>query len=252
VPILKLTFVRHALPAKILGSNGIVGVSVAQQFLEAGARVVLVAQTEEQLKALVHRFEPHKRQLVGIVGGFTSRAQVEEVRSVLMAALNGNTIDHVVSAIGQVDLTPEGISAGDAVNALKACLEESLYPTIVCAQVFLPDLRDKDGSTYTIVCSGFAHKCYYPNAWVGTVKNAAMTGVIESLACDFANAKVRINGNCLHYGISFPGHDSMSSPHAAPDNSFAQTFLKIVKKKDVRGCIICHDSKLDTERFLQA
>lgn len=236
-----------------MGSAGIVGSTAAQQFLEAGAKVILVAHHEEDLRKLVNRFELYKAQIVGIVGGFESRAQIEEIRAVMKAALNGESVDHVVSAIGIVSLTPDGISTAD-INALKACFDESLYPTILSAQVFLQDLKDKEGATYTIVSSGFSHKCYYPNAWVGTVKNAAINGVVESLSAEMANSKVRINGNCLHYGIGLPGHDtsSVGQEAEAANVNFARTFLKIIERKDLRGFLICQDSKLETERFLQA
>jgi NAD(P)-dependent dehydrogenase (short-subunit alcohol dehydrogenase family) len=237
----------------ILGSNSVVGIGAAQQFLDEGARVVLVTRTEETLRELVNKFEPFKTQMIGIVGSFDTRSQVEEIRAVMKAALNGESVNHVVSAIGMLTLTHSGISASD-LTALKTALDESLYPTILCAQVFLQDLKDKEGSTYTIVSGGFAHKCYYPNAWVGTVKNAAMNGVVESLACDMASSKVRVNGNCLHYGIGMPGHDEKNQPLdvEAANVDFGRTFVKIIEKKDLRGSLVCQDSKLDTERFLQA
>lgn len=230
-----------------------VGSGACQVFLEAGARVVVVARTEDKLKELVSRFDTHRTQLVGVVGGFDTRAQIEEIRSVVRAALSGHSVDHVISTIGFGSLTPDGISTGD-LNVLRSCFDDSLYPTILCAQVFLQDIRDKEGATYTIVSGGFAHKCYYPRAWVGTVKNAAMNGVIESLCCDTANAKVRVNGNCLHYGIGRPGEDKneLGAEAETANIDFARTFLKIIERKDLRGQIVCQDTRGDTDRFLQA
>jgi NAD(P)-dependent dehydrogenase (short-subunit alcohol dehydrogenase family) len=236
-----------------LGATGVVGSGACQVLLEAGARVVVVARTEDKLKDLLSRFDMHRTNLVGVVGNLDTRAQIEEIRSVVRAALQGNPVDHVISTIGFVSLTPDGISTGD-VNVLRSCFEDSLFPTILCAQVFLQDIRDKEGATYTIVSGGFAHKCYYPRAWVGTIKNAAMNGVVESLCSDLANAKVRINGNCLHYGIGRPGEDrnNLGAEAESSNTDFARTFLKIIERKDLRGAIICQDSRADTERFLQA
>jgi hypothetical protein len=161
-------------------------------------------------------------------------------------------VDHVVSTIGYSTLTPGGISTGD-INVLRSCFEDSLYPTILCAQVFLQDIRDKENATYTIVSGGFAHKCHYPRAWVGTVKSAALNGVIESLCCDMADAKVRVNGNCLHYGVDRMGDEKGHGSEAEVANiDFAKTFLKIIERKDLKGKIICHDTRGDTDRFLQA
>jgi len=240
----------------ILGATDVVGSGACQVFLDAGARVVVVARTEDKLKELLGRFDIHRTNLIGVVGGLDTRAQIEEIRSVVRAALNGYTVDHVISTLGMVSLTPDGISTGD-INVLRTCFDDSLYPTILCAQVFLQDLRDKEGSTYTIVSGGFAHKCHFPRAWVGTIKSAAMNGVIESLICDMANAKVRVNGNCLHYGLARPG-DTEKNPAPsgaeteASNMEFAKTFLKIIDRKDLRGQIICHDNRGDTDRFLQA
>jgi short-subunit dehydrogenase involved in D-alanine esterification of teichoic acids len=129
--------------------------------LEAGARVIIITETEEELKTSIEKFEQFRSHLIGIVGHFESRAQIEEIRSVVRAALRGETVDHVISAFGNITKSMDGISTGD-INALKKTLDDNLYPTILCAQVFLQDLRDKDGSTYTIVSGGYAHKCYYP------------------------------------------------------------------------------------------
>ncbi|HYE74884.1 MAG TPA: SDR family oxidoreductase [Blastocatellia bacterium] len=239
-----------------MGATDVVGSGACQVFLEAGARVVVVTRTEDKLKELLGRFDMHRTNLIGVVGGLDTRAQIEEIRSVVRAALNGYTVDHVISSFGTVPLTPDGISTGD-VNVLRTCFEDSLFPTILCAQVFMQDLRDKEGSTYTIVSGGFAHKCHFPRAWVGAIKSAAMNGVIESLSCDMANAKVRVNGNCLHYGLAKPSDDKnhYQSSSGEPESSgidFAKTFLKIIERKDLRGQIICHDNRGDTDRFLQA
>jgi len=228
-----------------------VGSGAVARFLEAGARVVVVARTEQKLKDLLNKFAPRSSQLIGVVGEFNSRAEVEEIRSVIKAALNGESVNHVVSTIGFIDVPQHGITSGD-LGALKKCLDDSLFPTILCGQVFMEDLKDKPGSTYTIVTGGFAHKCYAPNLWVGTIKNAALNGVVESFICDTKDSAVRVNGNCFHYGICRPGEDKNQLGLGADVTNLetGQTFIRIIERKDLKGEIIHHDVREDTERFL--
>jgi hypothetical protein len=83
-----------------------------------------------------------------------------------------------------------------------------------------------------------------------------MLGVIESLSSDLAHSKVRVNGNCVHYGISVSeaeqqvAESSLKSEMTGKD--FGKTFLKIIQHPEFRGQVICHESREDTERFLQA
>jgi NAD(P)-dependent dehydrogenase (short-subunit alcohol dehydrogenase family) len=160
--------------ALVLGGTGFIGYGAAFQFLKEGATVVVPSRTEARLQELLKKFpkEVESKQLIGLVGSFQTKAEVEETYKNVKKLLGGASPDHVVSSFGFASTTPKGITESD-IAVLSASFDESLYPSIYAAQVILSDIREKEGSTYTVVSGGLAHFCIFPG------KN-----VLQTLFCD--------------------------------------------------------------------
>ena len=234
----------------VLGGSGVVGSGAIYHFLHEGANVVVVSRTDAKLQELLKGFPTKKDNLHGVVGSYETKATVQELYGKVKAALKGASPDHVVSSLGFAALTPTGIADSD-LKILTDSFAESLVPSILASQVIIPDIREKEGSTYTIVSGGFAHGCYFPGAWPATIKNAAINAFIMSLASDTEKSKVRTNGCCLHYSVAPPGADKnqMGMPPSQDSHAFGKVFLGFASKADLKGKIVCFAVKEDAEKF---
>jgi NAD(P)-dependent dehydrogenase (short-subunit alcohol dehydrogenase family) len=160
--------------ALVLGATGVIGSGAAFQLLNEGATVVVVSRTESKLQELIQELGADKDRLVGIVAGYGTKKEVEQMYAKVKVALKGASPDHVVSSIGFAAVTPTGIIDAD-LTALQDSFSESLFPNILTAQVILADIRDKEGATFTLVSGGLAHKCYFPGTWAATIKTRGST-----------------------------------------------------------------------------
>jgi len=236
--------------ALVLGASGTLASGAVSQFLQEGATVVVVSRSDAKLKEIFGMFANKKENLRGVVGTYETKAQVEELYAKVKEALNGSSPDHVVSSLGFATLTPNGIISSD-LKTLTDSFAESLFPTILAAQVILSDIRDKEGTTYTVTTGGFAHDCYWPGMWPATIKNSALSAVIKSLAKDTEANKVRVNGNCPHYSIAYPGAkiNNFNLPVEQDSHEFGKTFLGFVLDPNLKGKLVDFDKKEDAEKF---
>ena len=75
----------------------------------------------------------------------------------------------MVSVLGFARVVSQGASQSP-LSDLTGAFEDSLYPTFIAGQVFLPLLKDRAGASYVIVSGGFAHMTPsgMAGAWPGT------------------------------------------------------------------------------------
>lgn len=238
--------------ALVLGATGVIGYGAAYHFLKEGATVAVVSRTEDKLKELLHDLAEFNDRVVGVVGSFESRKSVEAFYASVKKGLNGSP-DHVVSSIGFVEVTPTGVLTADP-SVLQKSFETSLFPTIYVAQVILEDIRNKEGATFTLETGGFRHAVFMPGLWAATIKNTALHALFEGFVADTSDSKVRVNEACLHSSIAKPGGsgNQMGIPNVMNSLEYGAVFPSIAHNKNIKGKVICTDTKADVDDFVQS
>jgi len=192
--------------AVVLGATGVVGSGAVHNFLASGATVVAVSRDKTKVETLAKKFG--NKQLLTVVHGDYSdeKAGAELRKSVLKVLPKGAQVDHVVAALGFNPTTDGGpVKTGTA--PLKTCFDDALYPVIISAQAFLPEMQKVEGSTFSMVSGGLAHFCSDGTLqwWTATVKNAAINGLFLALVAEHAKHKVRVANFCIHFGVAYAG-----------------------------------------------
>lgn len=231
------------LHAVVLGATGAIGSGAVRKFLDAGATVVGVSRSAERLRDLEARLQlgPSDRFL-GVVGDFRDEASAEAAAAAVTDALAGGPIDHVVSAQGFVSVGPPPTSTDLA--AVRAALDDGLYTNFLAARVFLPALKSREGSSFTLVSGGLAHiPPPRPALWLGTVKNAAINALTLALAAETAADRVRVNTVCIHMSVAPIGGDKngLGMPAAADSLQLGGAFVGIARGAH-KGKVLCVSS----------
>jgi len=160
---------------------------------------------------------------------------------------NGSKIDHVLAAVGFV-LDSDSPTKG-GVKDLKAAFEEGLYPNLVGVQAFLPELKQREGSTFSLISGGLSHFSApeYLGAWTGSLKGAALNALFHTLTAEVIkdNGKTRIGNYCIHYGVAYPGSDKNQwGMTAINTNTFGAVFTAFAagSAKGRQVCFENHDA----------
>jgi NAD(P)-dependent dehydrogenase (short-subunit alcohol dehydrogenase family) len=232
----------------VIGASGVVGSGVVRRYLDAGATVVGVSRSASKLKQLEQQMKIQASEaFLPVVGDFKDEASAGEAKKSVMAALKGKPIDHVVSVQGFVNFAkaPTSTPPGE----LKAALDDGLFNNLLAAQAFLPDLKGREGSTFTLVSGGLAH-IPPPNValWLGTVKNAALNALTLALAAETANDKVRLNTLCIHFGVAPVGGDKNQFGLPAEGDSLrlGHAFVGLARGTQ-KGQLLCLNSWADAD-----
>jgi len=188
--------------AVVLGASGYVGSGAVVQLLAAGAVVVAVGRTEAKLLELKGKLsKEHVGNFRHVAGDLAQDSHFEALKSKIAQVLGGQPVDHVVSSMGFVKTTG-GVLASSLAD-LKDAFEEGLYPNYLAARAFLPDLKKRAGTTFTLTSGGLAHiPPPAPSLWLGTVKNAALNGLSLALFGDTKDDAVRVNTVCIHVPVA--------------------------------------------------
>jgi len=137
----------------VLHSSQNAGRNAIDQLLRDGAaKVVLVADTEEEKEAMLNSFPTEKAsgKLIGVLGSYKSRKDLQEVLKKVKTALGPDTkIDHIVSSIGYSSKSTTGGSEDDF-ELMQDVLANSLYPHMWAARTFLPEIQAYPGTSFTI------------------------------------------------------------------------------------------------------
>ncbi len=234
----------------VLGATGVVGSGVVRKFLDAGAAVVGVSRSAEKLARLREQMQiDAAAPFHGVVGDLRDEASAEAVRAAAVAALGERPIDHVVSAQGFVNFAAAPTQT--PVDALKSALDDGLYNNLLAAKAFLPGLKARAGSSFTLVSGGLAHiPPPMPRLWLGTVKNAAINALTLALAAETAQDAVRLNTLCIHFGVAPLGGGKNQFGMATEGDTLrlAPAFLAVAAGTH-KGKVICLQSFADAERL---
>jgi NAD(P)-dependent dehydrogenase (short-subunit alcohol dehydrogenase family) len=234
----------------VIGATGVVGSGVVRKYLDAGATVVGVSRSAAKLEQLKQQMKVQASEpFLPVVGDFKDEASAGEVLKSVGAALKGKAIDHVVSVQGFVNFAKAPTSTPP--EELKAALDDGLFNNLLAAKAFLPDLKGREGSTFTLVSGGLAHMPP-PNVslWLGTVKNAALNALTYALAAETANDKVRLNTICIHFGVAPVGGDKNQFGMPTEGNTLrlAPAFLGLARGTQ-KGQLLCLNSFADADKL---
>jgi meso-butanediol dehydrogenase/(S,S)-butanediol dehydrogenase/diacetyl reductase len=233
----------------VLGATGVVGSGAVKRYLGEGATVVAVSRSAQKLEALKTRLAAP--QLLTAVGDFTSDEQALETRDAVSKALGGQSVDHVLSSIGFV--TVDQVATATSLKTFQGALDGGLFNNFLAARAFLPALKTREASSFTMVSGGLAHfPPPDPKLWMGTVKNAAVNALTFGLASETLKDKVRVNTVCIHFSVAMPGEkkNHFGMPAEKDTDALAPIFPAVARGLG-RGQVICLNNWTDVERIAQ-
>ena len=237
----------------VIGATGVVGSGVVRSYLDAGARVIGVSRSAANLARLRETVKIGEDEpFVGVVGEFTSEGSATTAKAAVEAALGGAAIDHVVSVQGFVNFAAPPTAA--PIDALKAALDDGLFNNLLAAKAFLPGLKGREGSSFTLVSGGLSHiPPPVPALWLGTVKNAAINALQLALAAETGADAVRVNTICIHFGVAPVGGDKNQFGMQAESDTLrlGPAFLGVAAGRR-KGELICLGSWADADRLAGA
>jgi NAD(P)-dependent dehydrogenase (short-subunit alcohol dehydrogenase family) len=234
----------------VVGATGVVGSGIVRRYLDAGATVVGVSRSADNLARLREKMKIGVSEpFHGIIGEFRDDATAAAAHRAVSAALGDRPIDHVVTAQGFVVLAPPPTAA--PLTALERALADGLYNNLLAARVFLPGLKARRGASFTLVSGGLAHiPPPNPGLWLGTVKNAAINALSHALAAETATDEVRVNTICIHFGVAPVGGEKNQFGMVAGGDTLrlAPAFLAVARSAR-KGQVICLQSWDDADQL---
>ncbi|MEZ4293922.1 MAG: SDR family oxidoreductase [Polyangiaceae bacterium] len=234
----------------IVGAAGVVGSGVVRKFLDAGATVVGVSRKAENLAKVretvkIGAGEP----FLGVVADFKDEGTAEAAGKAVLASLGGQAIDHVVSVQGFV--IPAKDPTQCSAESVETALREGLINNFLAAKTFLPAMKGREGSSFTLVSGGLAHIPPPVTAvWLGTLKNAALNAFQFALTAETAKDKVRVNTVCIHFGVAPVGGTKNQLGMDTEDDTLrlAPAFVAIARGTQ-KGQLLCLSSFADADKL---
>lgn len=234
----------------VIGATGVVGGGVVRRYLDAGAKVVGVSRSAANLEKL--RQQQHIGQgeaFVPVVADFKDEPAADKAKEAILAAIAGEALHHVVSAQGFVEFAKPPTHS--SLDTLKGALDDGLYNNFLAAKALLPELKGRQGASFTLVSGGLAHfPPPNPALWLGTIKNAALNALTYALAAETANNKVRVNTVCIHFGVAPVGgsQNQFGMPAEGDTLRLAPAFLGVAQGTQ-KGQVICLGSWAEAEQL---
>jgi NAD(P)-dependent dehydrogenase (short-subunit alcohol dehydrogenase family) len=135
----------------------------------------------------------------------------------------------IVVSVGFVYSPPGAVTQSSLADLHKA-LDEGLPQLFLIAREFLPAIKNREGSTFTLVSGGFAYACPAPNYWTGTLKNAALNALTLGLVSELKDDKVRLNNLCIGVGVApLDGDKNQFGWPSLNTKEVGKLFVSIVK-----------------------
>lgn len=251
---------QEEIKVLVLGAAGVVGFGICDAWLkEEDVTVFAVDKDSSSLKNLTNRLgldDSSSSRLVTIVGDFSSNETGKVAKDAIDAALNGQKITHVASAMGCTTPAPSGITSSDALTRLKDSYEQVFYPNLIATALFLDSIRDTEGASFTVAGGPFTHHCPNPELYNTSMMGATMNHFGTILTANTKDSKCRANNLCCHYAIAYPEELEKSHPSSSfgplLDNDFGpvtdcrdwgKTFVRVAKGPERAGFICMHDAE---------
>ncbi len=238
----------------IAGATGDVGSGATRAFLNAGATVLGISRSHAKLDALRAELGiGASDRFIGVEGDFRDDADAVRSRDAVREALGDRAIDHVVSGVGFITFAQAATVT--PIGLVRQSLEDGLFNTIHVAQAFLPELKKRPGSSYTMVSGGLAHGLppFVPNVqnmWLAALKNGAVNALTHGLAAESLQDEVRVNTLCIHFGVARIGKNTNHFGMATEKDTLAlgAAFVGVAHGQQ-RGEVICLGTWDDVTRL---
>jgi len=239
----------------VLGATGIVGSGAVFNYLADGATVIAVGRDKKKLEELAKKQGDNAKHVIPVVfSEYNDEKAVSGLRDTVYKALPKDAhVDHVLTTLGFALSSDPPTKAGT--KFLRHAFDEGLYPNFVAAQAFVPDLKAREGSTFSFVSGGLAHFSSpdVVNVWSASVKAAAINALFNTITAECAKdgAKVRIGNFCIHYGVAYHGDDKNQWGMPALDtNVMGGAFTAFATGG--KGRQICLDDKAKIKEHIQS
>lgn len=171
--------------ALVTGAGRGLGAGIARGLTEAGAKVALVARSEEQLHRTASELGPMAFAVPGDVAG-TPAALVDRVESAL-----GGSVDVVVHAAGVQHRQPA--EEFDAVEWERLLSINLTAPFFLSREVGARQLAAGSSGSHIFIGS-LASVLSVPGAAAYTASKSGLYGVIRTLSTEWSARGVRVNG----------------------------------------------------------
>lgn len=173
--------------ALILGATGNVGWGAALALLEDGARLIVVSRDQARAADLPGQLGALERVTslvadLGVPEG--ARSLVEQI------AARGLTYDHVFASMGP--WWQKGPIVEQSAEEYRAVMRASLDCHVFAAQALIPPLRERPGSSYTIITGAGGHATI-PGTGLLVIAVNGVFGLSRMLRAEHAGDPMRVN-----------------------------------------------------------
>ena len=169
--------------ALVTGASGGIGAATAQELAKAGARVILVARREEQL-----------RRVAASIGSAASVYPTDVSDEKAVAALG----ERVTSELGTPDIIVNNAGAGSWKFVEETTPQEAVqsmavpyFATFYVTHAFLPGMLQRN-SGHIVNVSSVGSRFVWPGATAYLAARWAVRGFTEALRSDLARTRIRV------------------------------------------------------------
>lgn len=229
------------------------GFGICDAWLREGATVYAVDNREDALEGLSVKLglESAKTNLLTIIGDFSSEEAAKAAKAAVLTALNGKSLHHIITALGCSSPAPDdtGLSAPGAFQRIKETYEQVLFPNILATNLFLDEVRNVQGATFTVAGGPFTHHCPSQELYSVSMMGSSLNHLGTILKHNTQDYPCRGNTLCCHYAIGYPG-DTVSTFGPLLDKDFGpisdcrrwgKTFVRLAKGTERLGFICMHN-----------
>jgi NAD(P)-dependent dehydrogenase (short-subunit alcohol dehydrogenase family) len=172
--------------AVVTGVTGNVGWGVAKALLERGASVIAITRSAEAAATVAASLDAHPKLQVEV--GDLSRADSAMALGGRIA--KAGRIDHVVASLGA--WWQKGLIVEQTAAEYEQVRAGSLDAQVFAAMAFLPQLRQRQGATYTMVTGAGGHMTI-PSTGLLVIAVSGVFGLSRMLRAEHSQDAVRVN-----------------------------------------------------------
>lgn len=214
--------------AVVTGAAQGIGFETAKRLGLEGASIVIADAAGDPAGEAVKYLQDNGIPAVAAVADLTSLSNAETVMEKAKAAFGG--LDILVNNVGgAIRMKPFWHFSEDE---MRAEVDRSLWPTILCCRAAIPHFRERGGGTIVNIGSNAAVDGVYRVPY--SACKGAVISITRSLAVELASMNIRVN--CVSPGGTMAPERKTPRNTAQPDASEAEwfgQFLKLVKGEEL-------------------
>jgi NAD(P)-dependent dehydrogenase (short-subunit alcohol dehydrogenase family) len=170
--------------ALITGGGGTLGTAVAERLVSKGCRVVLAGRSEDKLAS------SPLNDALKFAGDLSQQVDVEKLFDAIYQEF-GETPSLLAHCAGSVIIRPMHRMTYEQ---YKSCLENNLDSAFLTLQKFVAGLLDRKQGGSAVLVSSVAARIGIGNHAAVAAAKAGIEGLVRSVAADYANRGIRVNG----------------------------------------------------------